>query len=109
MIAALIMAGTIFAGRGGCLSFHFSVHNFRACHFRRLLRCVVSDARASHAAYGCDQCDFIRDYCRRACGCGGWDAGRLVAIDMDRRSRRSALRGQYFRRLPRHPAHARHV
>jgi 4TM region of pyridine nucleotide transhydrogenase, mitoch len=67
---------------------------------------VWSVTPALHTPDGCDQCDFVGNCRGRASG------GRRLGKRMGDRIwlRRTHPRlGKHIRRLPRHPAHARHV
>src|SRR5208337_3157737 len=96
--------------RRGDRSVRVPAGDFRPGGVCRLLRRLVGDAGAAHAADVRDQRDLLGDRGRRAAV--GRGRGRRQRLDLraHRRLHRAHPRlGQHFRRLPRHRAHARDV
>ncbi len=87
---------------------HLDPVDLRHGLFRRLLRRLVGDARAAHAADGGDQRDLERHHRRRA-DREFSGSGRIGFVQMARARRRRAGEREHLRGLCRHRADARHV
>ena len=99
--------------RGRRPQLHLVLLDLRDGDLRRLLRGVERDAGAAHAADERDQRHLLGDRGRRVARrqrrSGGWSLRARLDSEAARFRRAHHGERQHLRRVPRHPAHARHV
>ena len=99
--------------RGRRPQLHLVLLDLRDGDLRRLLRGVERDAGTAHAADERDQRHLLGDCGRRVARrqrrSGGWSLRARLDSEAARFRRAHHGERQHLRRVPRHPAHARHV